>query len=125
MPSTSCTTLPASGWPHSRRIDEASRGPAADCHRGRDADKATTEPTEDTITKTHEVAHRVRKEFDPKGCVRLAIERALYGGTDAIAAGFGQDGIVLQIVRTSVPVARVVRHHAVGATEIDAEAGVG
>ena len=32
----------------------------------------------------------------------------MYGGTDAIAGGFGQDGIVLQIVGTSVPVAVVV-----------------
>ena len=35
------------------------------------------------------------KKFDPKGCASLAVKRALYGGTDAIAAGFGQDGIVL------------------------------
>ena len=47
----------------------------------------------------------------------------MYGGTGAIAGGCGQDGIVLQIVRTSVHVARVVCVHEAIA-ELDSELDV-
>ncbi len=70
------------------------------------------------------IAGRAGEELDAIGLRQLAVERS-EDRRHASAGGCpGQDGIVLQIVRAGVDIARVVGRHAV-AVEIDSKAPVG